>query len=40
MWQYFLADFNAVSLFLVTGVPLVVFGVLFGLYHWIDSYLR
>ena len=39
-WQYFLADFNAVSLFLVTGVPLVAYGVLFGLYHWIDSYLR
>jgi dolichol-phosphate mannosyltransferase len=40
VWQYFIADFNAVSLFLVSGVPLIAFGVLFGLYHWIDSYLR
>ena len=40
LWQYFVADFNAVSLFLVCGVPLITFGVLFGLYHWIDSYLR
>jgi dolichol-phosphate mannosyltransferase len=40
LWQYFVADFNAVSLFLVSGVPLVGYGVLFGLYHWIDSYRR
>jgi len=39
-WQYFLADFNAVSLFLVTGVPLILYGAAFGLYHWIDSYYR
>lgn len=38
--QYFVADFNAVSLFLVTGIPLVAFGALFGAYHWIDSYRR
>jgi hypothetical protein len=40
LWQYFVADFNAVSLFLVTGMPLVAYGLLFGLYHWIDSYRR
>src|SRR5262245_45891133 len=40
LWQYFVADFNAVSLFLVTGAPLVIYGLLFGLYHWIDSYRR
>ncbi len=39
LWQYFVADFNAVSLFLVSGVPLIAYGVLFGLYHWIHSYL-
>jgi hypothetical protein len=39
-WQYFVADFNAVSLFLVSGIPLVVFGLVFGIYHWIESYLR
>ncbi len=40
LWQYFVADFNAVSLFLVSGIPLVVFGLVFGIYHWIESYLR
>jgi dolichol-phosphate mannosyltransferase len=39
LWQYFVADFNAVSLLLVCGVPLVTYGVIFGLYHWIESYL-
>ncbi len=40
LWHYFVVDFNAVSLFLVCGVPLMTFGVVFGLYHWIDSYMR
>lgn len=40
LWQYFVADFNAVSLFLVSGVPLIAYGLLFGLYHWIGNYLR
>ncbi|PYO57176.1 MAG: hypothetical protein DMD83_10565, partial [Candidatus Rokuibacteriota bacterium] len=40
VWQYFVVDFNAVSLFLVSGAPLVAYGVVFGLYHWIDSYRR
>jgi dolichol-phosphate mannosyltransferase len=40
LWQYFVADFNAVSLFLVCGLPLVGYGTCFGLYHWIDSYRR
>ncbi len=40
LWQYFVVDFNPVSLFLVCGVPLVAYGALFGLYHWIDSYRR
>ncbi len=40
VWQYFVVDFNAVSLFLVSGAPLVTYGVVFGLYHWIDSYRR
>jgi dolichol-phosphate mannosyltransferase len=39
LWQYFVADFNAVSLFLVSGVPLVAFGLVFGVYQWIVSYL-
>jgi glycosyltransferase involved in cell wall biosynthesis len=40
LFQYFVADFNTVSLFLVAGLPLVAFGALFGAYHWIDSYRR
>ncbi len=40
LWRYFVVDFNAVSLFLVSGIPLIVFGVAFGLYHWIDNYLK
>ena len=30
-------DFNAVSLFLVSGVPLLAFGVAFGAWHWAQS---
>jgi hypothetical protein len=37
LWQYFVVDFNAVSLFLVGGIPLVVFGAVFGTHHWIES---
>jgi glycosyltransferase involved in cell wall biosynthesis len=40
LWQYFVADFSAVSLFLVCGVPLVLYGLGFGLYHWIDGHQR
>jgi glycosyltransferase involved in cell wall biosynthesis len=39
-WQYFVQDFNAVSFFLVCGIPLVAFGLIFGLSHWIDSVRR
>jgi len=39
-WQYFVEDFSAVSLFLLSGIPLVTFGIAFGAYHWIDSYHR
>ena len=38
VWQYFVADFSPVSLFLLAGIPLVAFGMGFGLYHWIESY--
>ncbi|MBI2902349.1 MAG: glycosyltransferase family 2 protein [Candidatus Methylomirabilis oxyfera] len=38
LWRYFVGDFNAVSLFLVCGIPLIAFGVAFGLYHWIENY--
>jgi dolichol-phosphate mannosyltransferase len=38
LWQYFVADFNAVLLYLLTGVPMVAFGLVFGIYHWVESY--
>lgn len=40
LWQYFIVDFNAVSLFLLSGIPLLGYGLFFGVYHWIDSYRR
>lgn len=36
-WQYFVAGFNVVSLFLRCRNPLVVVGIVFSLYHWVDS---
>ncbi len=38
LWQYFVADFNAVSLFLLCGIPLALFGLAFGAYQWIESH--
>lgn len=31
---YFLRDFNAVSIFILTGLPLFTFGVVWTFYHW------
>ncbi|NLW84540.1 MAG: glycosyltransferase family 2 protein [Phycisphaerae bacterium] len=36
-FNYFIYDFNMASVYLVTGIPLFLWGVLFGLYQWIDS---
>lgn len=33
-WRYFVYDFSAVSLFLITGLPLLCWGVWFGLKTW------
>jgi dolichol-phosphate mannosyltransferase len=35
--EYFIKDFSATSLMLVTGLPLVLFGFIFGVYHWVLS---
>ncbi len=35
--RYFLFDFTAVSAFLALGLPLFLFGVVFGAVHWIRS---
>ncbi len=37
LWRYFVIDFTAVSLFIVLGLPLFLFGIGFGLYHWISN---
>ncbi|MCX7886409.1 MAG: glycosyltransferase family 2 protein [Verrucomicrobiae bacterium] len=37
--QYFVRDFNAVSLFLITGTTATAFGLGWGLYHWRHSVL-
>lgn len=36
--QYFLRDFNLVSLYLLSGLILSLFGSVFGVYHWWRSY--
>lgn len=35
--NYFIRDFNAVSLFLAAGVPTLLFGGAWTLYHWIQN---
>lgn len=37
LFKYFIYDFNMASVYLVMGVPMVIFGSLYGLYHWISS---
>lgn len=34
---YFIQDFNATSLLLTTGIPAILFGLVFGTYQWIKS---
>ncbi len=35
---YFLKDFNVVSVFIASGLPLFVFGILWSVYHWYRSW--
>ncbi len=37
LWQYFIKDFTALSVFLVCGIGLFSFGFCFGLYKWISN---
>ncbi|PKO15280.1 MAG: glycosyl transferase family 2 [Chloroflexi bacterium HGW-Chloroflexi-10] len=37
IFQYFLLSFEIVSLYLVVGFPLILFGSVWGIYHWIRS---
>lgn len=36
-YSYFLRGFSAASLELLVGVPLLLFGLVFGLFHWVGS---
>jgi len=38
LMSYFLIDFNVVSVFLVAGIPLFCFGVVWSACHWIISF--
>lgn len=33
-YSYILRNFNLATLFLITAIPLIIFGVIFGAYHW------
>jgi glycosyltransferase involved in cell wall biosynthesis len=35
--KYFVYDFNMLSVYLIMGLPMVLFGFIFGTYHWINS---
>ena len=37
LMSYFLIDFNVVSLFFLTGLPLFLFGVAWSAFHWMTS---
>lgn len=36
-WRYLIEDFGAVSVCVLAGVPMFLFGVAFGAWHWIES---
>lgn len=40
VYSYFLRGFSAASLELLIGVPLLMFGGVFGMWHWYDSVVR
>ena len=37
-FKYLIYDFNMASVYLLLGIPMFLWSVIFGLYHWIDSY--
>ncbi|MCJ7772579.1 MAG: glycosyltransferase family 2 protein, partial [Desulfobacterales bacterium] len=39
VFQYFLYDFTPVSVYLLVGFPLILFGIIWGILKWYQSYL-
>jgi hypothetical protein len=37
MYRYIWQDFTAVSVFVILGLLSIMFGTIFGTYHWISS---
>ena len=35
--KYFIYDFNMLSVYMLLGLPMVLFGTFFGLFHWVSS---
>lgn len=35
--KYFIYNFNMLSLYLILGLPMILFGGIYGIYHWISS---
>ena len=36
--RYFLYDFNITSIYIIIGLPMFIFGIVFGIYNWIYFY--
>jgi hypothetical protein len=37
-WRYLIEDFGVISICALLGLPLVFFGTLYGVWHWIDTF--
>lgn len=37
-WRYLIEDFGVVSICVLLGIPLLLFGTLFGIWHWVDTF--
>jgi len=40
LWRYFVTDFTAVSLFIVIGLPMFLYGLGFGIFNWISNHMK
>ncbi len=39
-YKYYLYNFNMASIYLLLGIPFSLFGIIFGIYRWVKSYLE